>query len=487
MPILVILFLTAACLPVEWPEPALGSAGAITGGFLTAALLAAVTLSAVVSRHAGKSRAEIAFYRWRRRLFVFNIVGTAACIGLGWGWAVRTAFLVPTESGERLAPFAELLIPGPYLLLVAANWFVYYPAERALHAAHSTDGEHFWSLPAFVLFHARQFALLILTPVLLITGQRAVTEFAPSLAGAWWYQLLSTLAFVALVVFMPLLARWVLGFRPFPAGPCRDRLTATAARLGFRGQLLFWPTRRAVSNAMILGLVRPTRVIVFTDKILDTLPADELDAVFGHEVGHARHGHLPFYYAFLVLSLTAAAFALTAVTTLAFGPDWDLPGGLGPIALFGLLAGYLFVVFGFLSRVCERQADVAGARAVSCGNPACDRHDADTPLAVGRGPVCGTGARTMARALERVVLLGGGGGDEKAGRWRRVGAWVKAWQHGPATTRVNFLYRVADRPALADRHDRFAFRVRAALVAGLVAVLVASGCVLGWGLVWTML
>ena len=90
---------------------------------------------------------------------------------------------------------------------------------------------------------------------------------------------------------------------------------------------------------------------------------------------------------------------------------------MGPFALLGLLAGYLFVVFGFLSRTCERQADIDGARAVSCGHPACDGHSTDTPLSVGRGPVCGTGARTMARALERVVLTGGEG--EERGRWRR--------------------------------------------------------------------
>lgn len=485
MPILVILFLIATCLPVGWPAPTVGSPAAVTAGFLVVALGSAVALSAVVSRYATNSGAGAAFYRWRRRLFFFNIAGTAACIGLGWGWAVRAGFLVETESGTRLAPFAELLIPGPYLLIAAANWMIYYPAERALHAAHSTDGERFWSLPAFVLFHARQFVLLILLPVLLITGQRAVTEFAPETSTAWWYQPLSTLAFVALVVFMPQFARRVLGFRRLPDGPDRERLAATAARLGFRGELLIWPTRRAVANAMILGVVRPTRVVVFTDKLLDTLPADELDAVFGHEVGHARHGHLPFYYLFLLLSLSAAAFGLTAVTTLAFGPDWEVPGGWGPFVLLGLLAGYLFVVFGFLSRVCERQADLAGARAVSCGHPACDRHTDDTPLSVGLGPVCGTGARTMARALERVVLSAGG--EEARSRWRRLAAWVKAWQHGPATARVNYLHRVAERPELADRHDRFAFRVRVGLTVGLTAVVIASGSVIGWELVWKLL
>ncbi len=486
MPILVILFLTATCLPVEWPEPLLGAAGELTAGFVAAALLASTTLSAWVSRNAGRSFAAGVYSRWRRRLFFVNVFGTAACIAVGWGWTVQTEFAVSPRPNPAVAPFAELLIPGPYLLVVMANWFVYYFAERALHRASAGErGERFWSLPAFVFFNARQFALIFLLPLLLMTGRRAGELYAPEAARAWWYQLASFAALLLLFVFLPLLARPVLGLRRMPAGPIRDRLLATAARLGFRSPLLFWPTRNAVANAVILGMVPPARFVAFTDKLLDTLRPDELDAVFGHEVGHARHLHLPYYAGFLLLSVTAIALALTAATALAFGPDWDLPGGWGPFALLGLLAGYLFVAFGFLSRTCERQADLAGARAVSCGDPACAWHSTDTVLSVGRGPVCGTGARTMARALERVVLSGTE--TEQRGRWRRLGEWVKAWQHGPATGRVEFLHRVAERPPLADRHDRFAFRVRVGLAAALVAVVVVSGSVIGWELVWKML
>jgi len=80
-----------------------------------------------------------------------------------------------------------------------------------------------------------------------------------------------------------------------------------------------------------------------------------------------------------------------------------------------------------------------------------------------------------------------GESEDGPSRWRRWGAWVKAWQHGSATSRVEFLYRVADRPELADRHDRFAFRVRVGVAVALAAVIVASGSVIGWALVWKML
>ena len=105
MPILVILFLTATCLPVEWPAPLLGPAAELTLGFVAAALFASSTLSAWVSRNAGRSFAAGVYSRWRRRLFFVNVFGTAACIAVGWGWTVQSAFAVsprPNGAATRL-------------------------------------------------------------------------------------------------------------------------------------------------------------------------------------------------------------------------------------------------------------------------------------------------------------------------------------------------------------------------------------------------
>lgn len=485
MPLLVILFLTAACLPVRWPEPPFDGIAELTLAFVVTALAGSAALSRWASRHPHLAVDTGAYSRWRRRLFFFHVFGTAACVGLGWGATVQTAFAVWHGDEWLLAPFAEVFVPGPYLAIVMANWVVYYPAERAIHRAFG-ESDRFWSVPGFVLFHARQFALVVLLPVFMIAGQRSVSQFLPATAQSWWYQLASVGVVVLLFLFLPLLARPVLGLTRLPAGDTRDELRATARRLGFRSELLLWPTRNAVANAMVLGYVPFARFVVFTDKLLATLGADERDAVFGHEVGHARHGHLPYYAGFFVLSMLAVSFGLSAAAEVLFGPTWAVPGGWEPLLMLAALAGHLFVVFGFLSRVCERQADIDGARAVSCGDPACHRHTRDTPLAVGFGPVCGTGARTMARALERVVLSAGEG-DAARTLWRRVNAWLKAWQHGPAAARVEFLYRLAERPQLADRHDRFAFRVRVGIAVALVAAVAVSGSVLGWAKVWKML
>ena len=88
-----------------------------------------------------------------------------------------------------------------------------------------------------------------------------------------------------------------------PPAPCATRLEAAANRLGVRyRQLYVWDTRGNLATAMVTGLIPQLRQIVFTDLLLATLTEDEIEAVFGHEVGHVRHGHLLYYAAFLMLS-----------------------------------------------------------------------------------------------------------------------------------------------------------------------------------------
>ena len=93
-----------------------------------------------------------------------------------------------------------------------------------------------------------------------------------------------------------------------PPGRLRDRLEASARRLGVRYHNLYiWHTRGNLATAMVAGLVPRFRQIVFTDLLLATLTEDEVEAVFGHEVGHVKHGHLLYYTAFLLLSFLTLA------------------------------------------------------------------------------------------------------------------------------------------------------------------------------------
>lgn len=507
MPLLLILLLVASVWAVDWPAAAVpywavGEGGelvpapfpaeltvAATAGMVLLSTLTSFAVSLLTARTLRKhpdrrSRASRRYGRWRVVAFYLNLAVTAVAIfAFGWGHWVQATFRDPHT--HRLLPFAELLVPGPYLLTLAINWLGYWPAERALaRAAH--PNRPFWSLFAFWVYNARQFVFPVFLMVLINVTHQSVGRMFPVTTHQWWFQLAMLFAAVGFAAVLPLFLRPLLGLQRLPAGPVRDRLEATARRLGVSfSDLLLWPTRGAMANAMVVGVIPWARYVIFTDRLLDGLEEDELDAVFGHEVGHARYGHLPYYLLFLLLSTAALTGAvLLADAALGWtGVKVELPDSfdpfvpLPPLAVMGL---YLFVVFGWLSRVCERQADIFGSRAGSCNDPGCRGHTADTVLAArGRG-LCPTGLRSMARALERVMALNGWDGDRDDGSlWRRVWRWVRAWQHGPMAVRVNYLLGLTDRPQLADRHDRKAFFVRLFLALGLLAVATAGVLVAG--------
>jgi STE24 endopeptidase len=512
MPILLVFALIAACLPIDWPEPvwwnnhgfdspqepapetALAVSTGAVGGVLLIAFALRTWVVRTLRRDPGR-RIEVArvYGRARRALFFLNVSTAAACVlGFGWGWLVQHDLMVERGGKQVVAPFAELAVPLPYFVILVSCWFIYYDAERAMHG-----GRAFPPRFAYVLHSARQFALMVALPVGLVVTQQTLIRFAPELTRTDAYRLASLAAVPVLLLFMPLVMKPLLGLKSMPAGPIRARLESLARRLQFQcTDFLLWHTHGAAANALIAGLLPRVRYVVFTDRILEELPPDELDAVFGHEVGHAKHGHIWLYAGFLTLSLSMIAALLLFI-----GQQIDASGALElpeskawlekyktwlelpPVVI---AAGYLFVVFGALSRRCERQADVYGCKAVSCGNPVCTGHDEATEFPCGGKGLCPAGIRTFARALARVGDLNGlamARGEDGAslgqllrGAW----AWLRAWQHGPMPNRIAFLMTLIDRPDVEARFQRRLFAFKCALVLVLFAALVALGEAVGW-------
>ena len=502
MPLLVLLFLTAACLPeartyslTDWDaETRLALTVGLTFlGMLGAASLSFATIRAAYSSPERRATGVRRYFAIRWALFFVNVsAAITAIVVVGWGQVVEASLRVAWRGETVLAPFAELLVPAPYLAVVFANWFLYYPAERALSRTSSKSArERFWSLPGFVLFNARQFALMVLFPVLLFAGMNSVMRFFPEWLDDGVSQLVSIFAMIAFFVLLPRFVKPLLGLKSLSTGPYRDQLEAIEKRCNFRRtDLLLWPTRGGAANAMILGVVPQARYVIFTDSLLETLTPPELEAVFGHEIGHARHGHLAYYAIFLLLSAMAMGGIAAAVQ------DWAVRHGVleeipeiarillkfGPIALMGT---YLFIVFGWLSRVCERQADIAGSRTGSCGNPHCSGHESSTSPLEGEVKIpCETGLRAMVMALEAVTGMNGlntVGRRSFAARWL---AWFRSWQHGPPQARIEYLQMLMVHPERAVEHERYAYRVRWGLALALVVTIVVTASWIGWGELW---
>ena len=498
MPFLLLIVLMTACLPIDWPAPALawGVAGSAAATAWTAAAVLAlaglITLRTTrrLRKQPGEIQATLQVYAvWRAYHFAGLLAAFAACLmWLGWGWAVRQLATVTLSDGSRLfLPGAELLVVAPFFVMMAGTWWFAYDVERAVHEALPPAGEArpFWGRARYVLFHLRQHALLWLLPLgLLVTQQGLFRVYPESMQGAE-SRLAVLLVLVLLILVLPLLLRPILGLRPLPPGPTRDRLLAHARRLNFRFRdLLLWDTHGSSANAMVVGFVPLTRYVIFTDRLLAELSPAEVDAVFGHEVGHVRHGHFLFYGAFFVLSM----LAFSALWTLLAPPlnTWT-DGWVGryenrllvlPILLIGV---YIFVAFGFLSRRCERQADLFGCLVAS----------ADFG---GRG-LNAAGIETFVSALERVSRLNGmprpaeagGGPDPPGARPGRVGtllrrglSWLNAWQHSTVPRRVAFLRRLTEDPGLATRFQRGLALIKWGVILGLGGMVVALGYAFGW-------
>jgi Zn-dependent protease with chaperone function len=301
-------------------------------------------------------------------------------------------------------------------------------------------------------------------------------------AGAWVLVVPLGLVGAALVL-APWPLRLILGAHPLPPGPIRARLEAAAGRLRFRyTDILLWDTRGGMANAMVTGPLPWLRYVFLSDRLLEALAPDEVEAVFGHEVGHVRHGHLLYYALFLALSLTALgllwslgadlvggaaapppAAAAEADTPADGGEAWEAVPQL-------LLAGaYVFFVFGFLSRRCERQADVYGCRAVSCPAAACAGHASAAELAAAGRGLCPTGIRTFIGALDRVAAVNGIS--------RRRPGWVHAWLHGTIGRRIEFLERVIADRRVEGRFQRRLGLLKWGLMVGLGAVLLVLAAV----------
>jgi Zn-dependent protease with chaperone function len=391
-------------------------------------------------------------------------------------------------------PFAELAVPLPYFLILFGAWTIYYDAERALLCTSRLGPIHrdFFGRAGYVFHHLRQFGLMVLLPVILFVAQQSIVRFLPKTASSDWFRITSLGLIPVLVLFMPLLMKPILGLRRMPAGPIRDRLESMARRLRFRcTDFLLWPTHGASANAMIVGLLPRIRYVIFTDRILEEMPPDELNAVFGHEVGHAKHGHILHYATFLTLSMAFLAAFLILVAQALDAKGVELPESardwiaLPPVAL---MAAYIFLVFGYLSRRCERQADVYGCRSVSCDDPNCKGHDRSTDYPEQARGLCPTGIRTFVRALERVEHVNSGasgepGHDRKSmvETIRGFFKWLRSWQHSTISRRVNFLLGLSGDPKRERRFQWHVTILRWGLLLGLLAAFIALGEAVGWG------
>jgi len=456
MPFFLLILLALIYMQGQWPEPPLGVSFAGSLLMTAVGLGIFVLLAAALSfryrqrlaQDGGHTNFHIRqFAFWRRwHYFGMLIYFGVALYALGWGYVSRQL-----QAG-RFIPGLELVTLGPLLGAMLLSWIFFYDMDWAIHQTGDGDERLFPGRGSYLLLHVRNNLILIVPPLILMTLQRSLLYWFPELGDkseASLAHFAFLIGFLAVgLVLIPLVYRVFLGLRSLPAGPLRDRLAETASRLKFRyADILLWDTRGAMANAMVTGIIPWMRYVVVTDRLIERLEPEEIEAVFGHEVGHIKHRHMTFYIWFLLTSMIVLGHGWTLATdalSQAFPESTWLTNLTEPVFLI-LIVSYIFVAFGFLSRRCERQADLFGCRTT-------------TPAA-------------FASALDKVAELNGIPRDRPG--------WLSSWQHSTIGRRIAFIRAVAENPELETRFQRRLSWIRWAtvciLTSGAALAIWASG------------
>jgi len=304
-------------------------------------------------------------YLWSHRIIGWarSLAGLLLVAGLvfrGWGGLLQSALGDP----------ATFLTWWLFFLGLAAAWeLLSLPFDYAGYWVERHFGLSRQGLAAWLVDHAKGLA------VGAVLGSLALGLLYVSVrwGGAHWWWIASTLfllfsvvlAQLAPVILIPIFFK----LKPMEPGALKDRLLALCGRHGVRVKDVYHlglGEKTEKGNAAFVGLGATKRILI-GDTLYEKYSVEQVEAVFGHELGHQVHGDL---WKGLVLSSVftyAAFFAADAV-----GRGWLYPSvGFTAKAPFGMLATLVAltlvqmpmgVVQAAFSRWRERKADAFAGR-----------------------------------------------------------------------------------------------------------------------------
>lgn len=284
-------------------------------------------------------------------------------------------------GGQRLFQ-AQLLTPFNTTLLTLFSLFLYF--SGLFFAQYACQRQ---MLPkATALAKTRQavwFLFPFALPFMILVTIGDVASFIPyedvkevlGLNGYAWadtvlFIALSLISLLATMIFLPPLLVFIWQCPRLIDPPLVARLEALCQRAHFtHAGFRIWSVMDGSFNAAIVGIVGPCRYIMFTPKLLSRLSSDAIEAILAHEMGHNRHRHLLLYPLILLGMLACGWLASSLIYNslmkssagawLAAWPPWQ---ELAPLVLFLLFVGasalYFRLIFGYFSRLFERQADL---------------------------------------------------------------------------------------------------------------------------------
>lgn len=432
---------------------------------------------------------------------------------LGHGFALLCTMWLPLPAAwlgvQNWLVLPSLLAITPFLLSVVLVWIALYPADRAVrqialevYLFRQRPIRPVWSLGRYLVYNLRHQLLFVLIPMLLIVAARdLIFAYEPELQRLTGHPYVSDLLLgcsaVLVAIIAPEILRHVWSTQRLPEGPLRDRLQALCRTLGVRyREILVWRAGGMVVNAAVMGVLAPVRYLLITDGMLEQLEDRKIEAVIGHEAGHVKEHHIFYFLMFALIS--GCAVTIFSIRAHPLGSDTMLFQMLAAL-LAALLVVKWGIVFGWISRRFERQADMFGARSLALNGLPCELpcpwhgntegveapliyppRDGDALASIGltavSGPpqtatsrsgqrmrraektsqkhaVCTSAALVFSQTLNDVAVLNG------------IAPEGRSWRHGSISLRSRTLQRLARDPRAAARVERRISAIKIAILA----------------------
>ena len=298
---------------------------------------------------------------WIRRMHQLHLVLWLALAGflvfiVDWVTIVRTNW----NFGTSIL-IDELLILAPLVAPWILSWVILYDLDatnrqRGSFAATANDRLKFAWLNLQMVFG------IGIIPVLVVCFVGDVAALVdPELVEGKQALALFAVPMLFLMLAYPEILRRFWKTRPLTDASLQSRLAQFAKDHGIKvGKLRVWQTDGRVANALVTGLLPRLRTVLFTDRLLDILTDDEVEAALAHEMGHIAKFHLPLRLVALALPMMVCSLLSDLFTLLnpAISEPSDLSVTVGVWCLVGITLLYMWLALGWYSRQLEHEADL---------------------------------------------------------------------------------------------------------------------------------
>jgi len=183
---------------------------------------------------------------------------------------------------------------------------------------------------------------------------------------------IGSIFFIFLVmVLLPPIIQWFWQCKKLEKGPMLDKINHLCEKAHFKNAgIKTWGIMNQSLTAAIIGILPRFRYIIFTKRLLREMEPEWIEAVLTHEIGHNYRRHLVIYpFIIFGMILCTGLFSLFFSEGIVTFFNRELEREQSPIWLtlypFTIFIPYAIIImlyfryiFGFFSRLFERQADL---------------------------------------------------------------------------------------------------------------------------------